>query len=161
MSMNMFCKSIVDYINTCDRVTVFQVMVETHQSYADVVSTFDNCVQRGILVTCDGEMYVVVPRNSRLPLKDKMVRKVTAILEALTEEEIHYLLEATENNTRSRVGEFCAEHHADFEKFAKHLVEIHLFEKVKQEYILALSEEEYHFFWKQLGNYPLKERKSK
>ena len=84
MSMNMFCKSIVDYINTCESVTVFQVMVETHQAYPDVVSTFDNCVQRGILVTNDGETYVVVPRNSRLSLKDKLVRKVTAILEALS-----------------------------------------------------------------------------
>ena len=153
MDLNQIINDIKSYIETTQEVTVFQVMVEKGYSYLDVRNTLELCVQEGMLVK-NGDNYVVVQKNKRVSLKEQMNRKVRRILDALSEEEIEFLKDATERRTISMMEEYCEEEATDFLRYIKHFLQLHLFVGKRGNYKLALSEPEYLHMWKILGEYP-------
>ena len=153
MDLNQIINDIKSYIETTQEVTVFQVMVEKGYSYLDVRNTLELCVQEGMLVK-NGDNYVVVQKNKRVSLKEQMNRKVRRILDALSEEEIEFLKDATERRTISMMEEYCEEEATDFLRYIKHFLQLHLFVGKRGNYKLALSEPEYLHMWEILGEYP-------
>ena len=159
MELTQIIKDIKTYIESFHEVTAFQVMAEKGYSYLDARNTLELCVQEGMLVR-NGDNYVVVQKSKRVSLKEQMNRKARRILDALSEEEIEFLKDATERRTISMMEKYCEEEATDFLRYIKHFLQLHLFVGKRGNYKLALSESEYLHMWKILGEYP-KNKKGK
>lgn len=160
MDLNQIINDIKSYIETTQEVTVFQVMVEKGYSYLDVRNTLELCVQEGMLVK-NGDNYIVIQKKKRVSLKEQMNRKVRHILDALSEEEIEFLKDATERRTISMMEKYCEEEATDFLRYVKHFLQLHLFTGKRGNYKLALSEPEYLHMWEILGEYPKNKKRKK
>ena len=160
MDLNQIINDIKDYIEATQEVSVFQVMVEKSYSYLDVRNTLELCVQEGILLK-NGDNYIVVQKNKRVSLNEQMNRKIRRILDALSEEEIEFLKDATERRTISMMEEYCEEEATDFLRYVKHFLQLNLFTGKRGNYKLALDEPEYLHMWEILSEYPKNKKKGK
>lgn len=160
MDLKQIIENIKGYIESKQEVTVFQVMAETGCSYLDVCNTIELCVREG-MVTKNGDKYVLIPKNKRVSLKEQMNRKILKILNALSDEEIEFLKDATDKRTRSMVEIYCKDNSDEFLRFFKHFRQIQLFTGNKSNFKLTLNEAEYLHLWELLGDYPKKKGKEK
>lgn len=158
MDLKQIIEDIKGYIESAQEVTLFQVMAEKAYSYLDVRNTIDLCVSEG-MITKNGDVYVLVPQNKRVPLKEQMNRKIRHILDALSDEEIEFLKDATDRRTRSMMETYCKNNSDEFLRFLKHFRQLQLFTGNKNNFKLALDETEYLHLWELLGDYPKKKGK--
>lgn len=158
MDLKQIIEDIKGYIESAQEVTLFQVMAEKGYSYLDVRNTIDLCVREG-MITKNGDVYVLVPQNKRVPLKEQMNRKIRHILDALSDEEIEFLKDATDRRTRSMMETYCKNNPDEFLRFLKHFRQLQLFTGNKNNFKLALDEAEYLHLWKLIGDYPKKKGK--
>ena len=153
-SLEQIIKNIKDYIEPKSEVTVFEVMAEKGYSFLDVSNTFELCIREGMLEKKD-DVYIVVPKGARVTLKEKTERKLKGILEKLSDEEIAYLKEATDEKTLTKFERSCKKS-LRFQRFAEHFTEIGLVKGEGGDYRLTLDEPEYLCFWKMVGEAPQK-----
>ena len=158
MDLKQIIENIKGYIESKQEVTVFQVMAETGCSYLDVCNTIELCVREG-MITKNGDKYVLIPKNKRVSLKEQMNRKILKILNALSDEEIEFLKDATDRRTRSMMETYCKNNPDEFLRFLKHFRQLQLFTGNKNNFKLALDEAEYLHLWKLIGDYPKKKGK--